>query len=342
MSEGDVTVARSLWSQAWRRLRRRATPMVSLAVVCLFLVVGMMDLVRIPYREAGGQRSWTPFFKWAFAKTVGPTNKDESYVPAMTSGREFLMRRIAEEEERGRAPAHLAAALENATGLHVMGTNIHGEDVLMLTVRGVNTAVLLGFGTALIAIPLGLLFGVCAGYFGGRVDDAVVYVYSTLACVPGILLLIALMQVMGKGLLQLCIALGVTSWVGLCRLIRGQTLTLRESEYVLAARAIGAGNMRIIFRHIVPNLFHIVIITFTLAFGGIIMSEAILSYVGLGVKVDTASWGRIIQGARMELSRQPSVWWPLASAATALFVVVLAFNIFGDALRDALDPKLKT
>jgi peptide/nickel transport system permease protein len=129
--------------------------------------------------------------------------------------------------------------------------------------------------------------------------------------------------------------------VGLCRLIRGQTLSLREQEYVLAARAVGAGHSRIIFRHIVPNLFHIVIITFTLSFGGIVMSEAILSYLGLGVEVDTVSWGRMIQGARMEFSRQPTVWWPLTSAASALFLLVLAFHILGDALRDALDPRLK-
>ncbi|MFP4032238.1 MAG: ABC transporter permease, partial [Desulfococcaceae bacterium] len=116
---------------------------------------------------------------------------------------------------------------------------------------------------------------------------------------------------------------------------------VREQEYVLAARAIGAGHGRIIFRHIVPNLFHIVIITFTLSFGGIVMSEAVLTYLGLGVEVDTVSWGRIIQGARMEFSREPSVWWPLTSAATALFVLVLAFHILGDALRDALDPRLK-
>ncbi|MHC4789100.1 MAG: ABC transporter permease, partial [Planctomycetota bacterium] len=126
------------------------------------------------------------------------------------------------------------------------------------------------------------------------------------------------------------------------RLIRGETLKLRESDYVVAARAVGAGRARILFRHIMPNVFHIVIISFTLGFSGIVLSEAVLSYIGIGVEATTISWGTMISEARMELSRDPSVWWHLAGAAGALFLLVLAFNVFGDALRDALDPKLKT
>jgi peptide/nickel transport system permease protein len=341
MTDEPIKKARSLWGEAWVRLRRNRLAMVSLAVIVVFVGVGLMDFVPMTVEKHDGSRQRSSFIEYMFHVSVGATNKEESYVPPMTTGREFLQRRIAQEKERGRATAHLEAALGRATGLHVLGTNIAGDDLLMLTLRGINTAVILGVGTALISIPLGLLLGIVAGYFGGRVDDAIVYVYSTLACVPGILLLIALMHIMHRGLVQLCIALGVTGWVGLCRLIRGQTLSVREQEYVLAARALGAGHSRIILRHIMPNLFHIVIITFTLAFGGIVMSEAVLSYLGLGVGTETASWGRIIQGARMELSRTPSVWWPLSSAAGALLVLVLAFNIFGDALRDALDPRLK-
>lgn len=336
----NVKEARSLWGEAWRRLRRRRLAMVCLGVIALFLFIGLLDMISLPPQEPGGRRD--SLIERLFFATVGRTNREESYVPPWTTGKEFLEARIEKEEARGRTPQHLYDALPRATGLHVMGTNIYGEDMLMLTLRGVRTAVILGFGVAIISIPLGLLIGACAGYFGGRIDDGVVYVYSTLACIPSILLLIVLMQIMGQGLLQLCIALGVTGWVGLCRLIRGQALMLREQEYVLAARAVGAGNGRIILRHIVPNLFHIVIISFTLGFGSIVMSEAILSYVGLGVSEETASWGRIIQGARMELSRDPNVWWPLCTAATALLFIVLAFNIFGDALRDALDPRLKT
>lgn len=334
MNEVEITEARSLWAEAWRRLRRNRLAMVCLAVIVLYLGAGLLSFIKVSYGEGDASRRLT-LIEWAFARTVGPTNKNESYVPAMMTGKRFLEQ---DAQKRG-IPLE---GLGEGTGLHVLGTDLHGRDILMLAIQGINTAVILGSVTALIAIPLGLLFGIMAGYFGGRIDDGVVYFYSTLACVPGILLLIALMQVMGKGLYQLCIALGITSWVGLCRLIRGQTLTLRESEYVLAARAVGAGHARILLRHILPNLFHIVIISFTLGFGGIVLSEAVLSYIGIGVAADTVSWGQIIQESRMELSRDPSVWWPLAGAASALMILVLAFNVFGDALRDALDPRLKT
>ena len=314
MNETQVMEARSLWAEAWHRLRRNRVAMVCLAIIVVYLVIGLMDF--IPVRQTLGSgdsatQRWGTLVDWLFVKVVGATDKAESYLPPL----------------RGR---------------HVMGTDILGVDVLYKAVKGVRTAMILGGLTAAIYIPLGLLFGIIAGYFGKIIDDAIVYIYSTLACIPGILLLIALMSVMGKGLVQLCIAMGVTSWVGLCRLMRGETLKLRESDYVLAARALGAGWPRIIFRHILPNLFHIVIITFTLGFSGIILSEAVLSYIGIGVEATTISWGTMISEARMELSRDPSVWWHLTAAAGALFVLVLAFNVFGDALRDALDPKLKT
>jgi peptide/nickel transport system permease protein len=288
--------------------------MVCLALISFYLALGIMSFIPVWHRVGSGESATTrrtTLVDWVFEEFVGAMDEQESYLPPLT-------------------------------GRHLLGTDILGVDVLYKTIKGIRTAVILGGLTAAIYIPLGLLFGIIAGYFGGFVDDVVVYVYSTLACIPGILLLIALMSVMGKGLVQLCIAMGVTSWVGLCRLIRGETLKLRETEYVLAARAVGASRSRIVFRHILPNLFHIVIISFTLGFSGIVLSEAVLSYIGIGVEATTISWGTMISEARMELSRDPSVWWHLAGAAGALFVLVLAFNVFGDALRDALDPKLKT
>ena len=310
----DVREARSLRKEAWRRLRRNRLAVVCLGIVSLYLAVGILGFVPVWHTVGTGDGATTQrgdVIDWIFLKAVGPTDKDESYVPPLT-------------------------------GRHLLGTDIMGTDVLYKTLKGVRTAVILGGLTALIYIPLGMLFGVVAGYFGGKVDDLIVYAYSTLACIPGILLLIALMSVMGKGVVQLCIAMGVTSWVGLCRLIRGETLKLREADYVLAARAVGGSSARVILRHILPNLFHIVIISFTLGFSGIVLSEAVLSYIGIGVEATTISWGQIISEARMELSRDPSVWWHLAGGAGALFILVLAMNILGDALRDALDPKLRT
>jgi len=314
MSAQREPTGRSLWSDAMRRLRRNRLAMVCLAMISLYIALGVMDFIPVWSTQPEGTGALSKrqsLVDWAFEHAVGPPNRDESFVPPLT-------------------------------GKHLLGTDIHGMDVLYKTVKGVSTAVIIGGLTAIIYIPLGLLFGIVAGYFGGVVDDAIVYVYSTLACIPGILLLIAFMAVMGKGTVQLCVALGITSWVGLCRLIRGETLKRREADYVLAARAIGASHLRVIFRHIMPNLFHIVIISFTLGFSRIILSEAVLSYIGVGVRPSTISWGAMISQAKMELARDPSVWWHLTGAAAALFILVLAFNIFGDALRDALDPKLKT
>jgi len=181
-----------------------------------------------------------------------------------------------------------------------------------------------------------------AGYFGKRVDDVIQYSYSVINSIPDILLLIAVLLVLGRSLTMLCVALGISAWVGLCRLIRGETLKHRDRDYVRAARALGVGPFRIMFKHILPNLLPTVIISVTLGFSVLVLYETILSYLGIGVEAGTGSWGNMIDAARMELARDPIIWWNLAGATTALFLLVLAFNMFGDALRDAIDPRLRT
>jgi len=219
---------------------------------------------------------------------------------------------------------------------HVFGTDILGDDVLYKTLKGVKVALLIGGLTCLVLIPLALLFGVSAGYFGGRIDDVVFFVMSTLASIPNLLLLIALIMALGKGTLQVCFALGITGWVGLSRLTRAETLKLRELEYVQAARALGVSHATIVMRHILPNLAHLVIITFALLFTGLVLSETILAYLGIGLD---GSWGRMIDQARNELSRDPVIWWNIAAASAALFILVLCVNLIADALRDILDPR---
>jgi peptide/nickel transport system permease protein len=183
--------------------------------------------------------------------------------------------------------------------------------------------------------------GVLAGFFGGWVDDAVQYLYSTLASVPWVLLVVAFMLVFGRGLPQLCVVMGLTGWVSLCRVLRGETMKLREREYVQAALALGVSRFRVIYQHVIPNLMHLVLISVVLRFSGLVLAEAVLSYIGVGVGPDTASWGAMIDQARSELGRDPVVWWSLGGAFAAMFALVLTANLFGDALRDALDPRLR-
>lgn len=221
---------------------------------------------------------------------------------------------------------------------HWFGTDIFGRDVLAKVLHGTQIAMSVGLATALIAIPIGVTLGALAGYFGGWVDDVITWLYTTFSSIPNIMLLISITMILGKGLFAVYVALGATSWVTLCRLIRGEVMKHKEREYVQAAGAIGGGHFRKLFLHILPNVTHIVIINTSLQFQFAIKSEVILSYLGLGVQGEP-SWGTMIDDAKLELAR--GVWWQLAGATIAMFIVVLAFNLLGDALRDSLDPKLK-
>jgi peptide/nickel transport system permease protein len=221
---------------------------------------------------------------------------------------------------------------------HWFGTDIFGRSVFAKVIRGTQIAMSVGLMTSLIAIPIGVLLGAVAGYFGGWVDDFITWLYTTFSSIPNIMLLISITMILGKGMFAVYIALGATSWVTLCRLIRGEVMKHKEREYVQAAEAIGGGHFRKLFMHILPNVTHIVIINTSLQFQFAIKSEVILSYLGLGVQGEP-SWGTMIDDAKLELSR--GVWWQLAAATMAMFLVVLAFNLLGDALRDSLDPKLK-
>lgn len=220
----------------------------------------------------------------------------------------------------------------------ILGTDIFGRDVFKKIIQGTQVAMSVGLVTSLIAIPIGVFFGAVAGYFGGIVDEIIVWFYTTFSSIPSIMLLISFTFILGKGITSVYIALGLTSWVSLCRLIRGEVMKHKEREYVQAAGAIGGGHFRKLFIHILPNVNHIIIINTSLQFQTAIKTEVILSFLGLGVQ-GSPSWGTMIDDSKLELAR--GVWWQLAGATAAMFIIVLAFNFLGDALRDALDPKLK-
>lgn len=289
INEAEVNRKRSLWLDAWHRLKKDKIAVTSLIIVILYSVIALL--------------SATGLIAANWASEVGP-----SY----------------------------AAPFENWD--YILGTDIFGRNVLTKVIHGTQVAMSVGFISSLIAIPIGVFFGAIAGYYGGKVDEIVVWFYTTFSSIPGIMLLMSIAFVLGKGISTVYISLGLTSWVGLCRLIRGEVLKHKNREYVHAASAIGASDFRKLFKHILPNVTHIVIINTSLQFQVAIKSEVILSYLGLGVS-GQPSWGTMIDDAKMELAR--GVWWQLFAATFAMFFVVLAFNILGDALRDALDPKLK-
>jgi len=300
------------WRDAARELWRRRP--IALVVVALYVMVAFADSIA----WVGGADATRPH---SVIDRLFPDDFQERSYSKPLADRHFY----------GDIPLRYP-------GRHLLGTDILGRDVLHTTLKGARVALLIGGLTTLIAIPVALLFGVSAGYFGGAVDDAVFFIMSTLASIPGILLLTALIMVLGLGTVQVCVALGVTGWVGFCRVARGETLKLRELDYVQAARALGGGPAGIIVRHVVPNLLHLVIITFVLTFSGLVLSEAILSWLGLGI---AGSWGQMIDQARDELARDPVIWWNLLSAFLALFGLILAVNIVGDAVRDVLDPRTR-
>ena len=221
---------------------------------------------------------------------------------------------------------------------HIFGTDIFGHSVFLKTIKGTEVAMSVGLVTAIISMIIGVTLGATAGYFGGKVDEIIVWFYTTVTSIPYVMLLVAITFILGKGLIAVYFALGLSSWVNLCRLIRGEVIRHKDREYVHAASSIGASEFTKLFKHIVPNVLHIVIINFSLQFQVAIKSEVILSYLGLGVQ-GRPSWGTMINDAKQELAQ--GVWWQLAAATLAMFVVVLSLNILGDALRDALDPKLK-
>ena len=251
----------------------------------------------------------------------------------------------------------LAAGLSDH--YHILGTDKVGQDVFYQTLKSIRTGLVLGTLTTLFMLPIAISLGIMAGYFRGWVDDVIQYLYTTLSSIPGVLLIAAavlMLQVYMSNnpdqfgditsradarLLFLCLILGITSWTGLCRLLRGEALKITQVEYIQAATAFGVGHLRIISRHILPNVMHIVLISIVLDFSGLVLAEAVLSYVGVGVDPSTNSWGNMINGARLEMAREPMVWWSLVAAFSFMFVLVLSANLFSDAVRDAFDPRIQ-
>lgn len=301
------------WQRAWKRLRRDWIGMIAGVVICIYLLMGALESLQ--FTAANGQ-------------------------PMSLLG--WLLRGIPAEKSYSAPMADRLLSIADPAplkGKHLLGTDILGKDTFSETLRASRTALIIGGVTSAIYIPIGALLGLAAGYFRRWVDDLVQYIFSVLLAIPNIILLVAILLVLGKGLFTMALALGLTSWVGLCRLIRGETMRQAERPYVAAARALGQSHWNIITRHLLPNVMHLVLISFILGFSDLVIYESILSYLAVGVPIGTPSWGSMIDAARGEFSRSPLVWWNLTAASGALFLLVLSLNLFGNALKTAFDPK---
>lgn len=221
---------------------------------------------------------------------------------------------------------------------HPLGTDNFGRDVFARSLMGTRLSLFLGFASGLLMIPVAIVIGSLSGYYGRLIDEVAMYVMSVIVAIPSMLIILSMIQIVGRSFVTIALAFAFTGWVGLARVIRGSFIQSREFEYVLAARALGANDLRIIFKHIIPNVFHFVIVQFVLNFVSVIKSEVFLAYLGLSM-IGVPTWGNMIDIAKQEVTA--GRWQNLIGATLFMFVFLAALNIFGDALRDALDPKLK-
>ena len=313
--------AQSLWREAWQDLKRRRLIRGCLwIIVCFFMVALYGEIVYRYYQVADKTPSYSQ------------VNLNERYLPPSLFRHPFTTREAPVGENWF---WHGVKVLT----YRPLGTDNLGRDVMQRAIQGTRIAFLVGVVTSLIAIPIGVLLGCISGYFGKWVDDVIVWLYSTIESIPGLLFILAISMVVGKGIMGVYLGIGLTTWVGLCRLLRAEVMKHRDRAYVMAARSLGYHSWRIIFRHILPNVFHIVIITFSLRFPAAIGTEVFMSFLGIGVQGEP-SWGIMIGNARLRLWQ--GVWWEMAVVTAAILLVVLAFNLVGDALRDALDPRLRS
>lgn len=341
---------REYWRLAMRQVFKRRVVRGAFVVLCVYAAIAVLDSVGFHpvLRDEAGSVRTNPDTGRAIVDPDGLSLLDAALSPLRnwhekTYSAPFAARQFTKEtlaDDAGNVFRGYPALTHPRR--HVLGTDRVGNDVLFLALKSIRTGMIIGAFTTLLVVPLAIVFGVAAGYFGGWIDDCIQYVYTVLASIPSILLIAAFMVIFGRGLPQLCIIMGITSWTGLCRILRGETFKLRETEYIQAARAMGHSPWRIMRHHVTPNLMHLALITAVLGFSGRVLAEAVLTYVGIGVGAETISWGAMINDALRELARSPVVWWKLVAALIFMVGLVLPANLFGDALRDALDPRLRT
>ncbi len=328
-----------VWHAAWRRFRADRVGLVSLIVVALFallIVLSAGGLVASNWQDEIGVPNAPPTFVGPKASTAGSAIEVPKGPNIDLSDVDPLAPRYKEWEERAKKFQTTETVKAETLPL---GADRLGRDVLSKTIKGTEISVFVGVMAALAATGIGTLLGAFGGFFGGKIGDALEWLYNVFESIPNILLIFAFAAVAGRGVQSVVIILALTGWTGMYRQVRAEFIKHSSREYVRAAEAIGASNASRMFRHILPNVSHVVLVRMSLLTVGFIKAEVILSYLGLGVRVDQVSWGTMLADAQSELLL--GIWWQLAAATLFMAVFVTAFSLMADALRDALDPKLR-
>jgi oligopeptide transport system permease protein len=232
----------------------------------------------------------------------------------------------------------LMHTLEAQNTDHWLGTDTLGRDVLTRLVRGTRISLPIGFGAETINLLIGIIFGGISGYLGGKFDMVFMRIIDVFVSIPQLIIMILLLTMFGGNVVTLLLALCVTGWTSLARLVRGQVLALRENEYAMAAQVLGAGKWRILQTHLIPNTIGPILVNYTMSVPSAIGAEAYLSYLGLGISIPEASWGNLLM---MGANQFPGSLWLFFTPAIVFALTMLAFNLLGDGLRDALDPKMR-
>jgi peptide/nickel transport system permease protein len=328
-----------VWHAAWRRFKSDRIGLVALVVVALFVLLialSALGLVASNWQAEVGVPDAQPTFmgpappqvKGAIESPKGP-NVDLSDIDPLAP-------RYKEWDERARN--YQTSETVKAETLS-FGADRLGRDVLSKAVKGTEISVFVGLMAAAAATLLGTVLGALGGFYGGKVGDLLEWVYNVFESIPNILLIFAFAAVVGRGVQSVVVILAFTGWTGMYRQVRAEFIKHSSREYVRSAEAIGASAASRMFRHILPNVSHVVLVRMSLLTVGFIKAEVILSYLGLGVRVDQVSWGTMLAEAQSELIL--GHWWQLATATLFMALFVTAFSLMADALRDALDPKLR-
>ncbi|MBF0529093.1 MAG: ABC transporter permease [Deltaproteobacteria bacterium] len=232
----------------------------------------------------------------------------------------------------------VAARLEGPSRTHLLGTDSLGRDVLSRMLWGARISLKVGFVAVGIATLIGIFFGAIAGYYGGFIDSLIMRFVDLMLCFPAFFLILAVIAILEPSIWNVMIVIGITGWMGVARFVRAEFLTLKNRDFVQAARTMGASDLRIIFRHILPNALAPVLVSATLGIAGAILTESALSFLGIGVQPPTPSWGNILTEGKDNIS---FAWWLSVFPGLAILITVLGYNLLGEGIRDSLDPRLK-